>query len=121
MINRIQIRHINVTVTSSASYALTSFTITWNSRSPSYKIGTFNFQYSKAIVSTWAQIAGNSTYCKSTNTVTGGGTAYYVKIECVDSYTWLRLQQPYGTTKKSGLINTNKSAAIANGSISLNS
>ena len=70
----------NVTVTSTASYVISTFYVNQQATS-SFPKGNYTFSYPKAIISTFANIAGNSTYCKSAEVASSGGTKYYGKIE----------------------------------------
>lgn len=82
MINRIQIRHINVTVTSTSSYVISTFTYLFNGTGktkPSW-YGPYTFSYPKAIISNFKQLAANSTYCKSKTTTNKNGTGFYARI-----------------------------------------
>lgn len=67
----------NVTVTSTASYVISTFTVQQKATTAQkYVPGTYTFSYPKAIISTFQQLANNSTYNKS-STVTVGKVSPY--------------------------------------------
>lgn len=68
---------VNVTVTSTSSYVISTFTVQQKSTTAQkYVPGTYTFSYPKAIISTFQQLANNSTYNKSSTVTVGKGSPY---------------------------------------------